>query len=343
MSRTGAAFSVRFLRNGDQITIVRNIIKSNGDGAALFQVVDPNSGAVSPDWGTGHEADQPIVQIGARSSAGYPVEITDVNWAYDGTTLNFTYNGNTWVTAANDSRFKARINNDKYELRVAGNLASSSVVSNKLISYEVHYVSNAMTDVTRGDVDVIIQQSGTDSHILQITTNRVELDDTHTSATLTAVAQYGTSPVTIGSNGYSIQWYQDNVLLNGQTGATLTVTRTMVSGGSIFVAKLVKSGNVVAQDGQRINDIADEYQISYEPTNAGSNYVALNHNATYTLSMTKNKVTYTGQVSYSWQIYDALGNTKTSGTGSTVTVTPADCQLSTGNYADVDVQVTADF
>ncbi|MBR1526840.1 MAG: hypothetical protein IJ640_09320 [Prevotella sp.] len=343
MSKTGAAFSVRFLRNGDQITIVRNIIKQNGDGAALFQVVDPNSGAVSPNWGTGHEADQPIIQIGARSSAGYPVEITDVFWAFDGTTLNFTYNGSTWVTAANDSRFKARINGDKYELRVAGNIASSSVVSNKQISYEVHYVSNAMTDTTRGDVDVLIQQSGTDSHILQITTDRVELDEQHPNATLTAVAQYGVANVAIGSNGYSISWYQDNVLLTGQNGATLAVTRAMVSGGSIFVAKLIHDGNVVAQDGQRINDIADEYQIAYEPTNAGSNYVGLNHNATYTLSMTRNKVAYTGAVSYSWQIFDALGNTKTAGTGSTVTVTPSDCLLSNGNYADVDVQVTADF
>ena len=269
-------------------------------------------------------------------------------WAYDGKTLKFTYNGSAWVTASNDrlNRFQARINGNYYELKIVNNLASKDVVSNKQISYEISYVSNAHSDSLQGSIDVLIQQAGSDSHNLQITTNLVELDASNTEATLTAVAYYGTTPVSIGSNEYTIKWYQDNVELSGQTGATLTVNRDMVSGGSIFVAKLLKDGNVVAQDGQRINDIADEYQITYTPTNAGSNYVAPNHSATFNLSVTKNGNTYTGSVAYSWQIYNALGEPSTSGTSSTVTVTPDDCLVGTGDnayYSDCDVQVTADF
>ena len=344
MSKTGAAFSVRFLRNGDQITVVRNVIDSAGNGAALFQVVDTTTGIPTPDWT--QAANQPIIQIGIRSAAGYPTEITNVAWAYDGKTLNFTYNGSAWVTASNDSSFQARINGKYYELKIVNNLASKDVVSNKQISYEVSYYSNAHEDALQGSIDVLIQQAGSDSHNLQITTNSVELDASNTEATLTAVAYYGSTPVSIGTNGYAIEWYQDNVKLSGQTGATLTVNRDMVSGGSIFVAKLLKEGDVVAQDGQRINDIADEYQITYTPTNAGSNYVAPSHNAVYNLSMTKNGNPYTGSVAYSWQIYNALGEPRTSGTSSTVTVTPSDCLVGTGDnayYSDCDVQVTADF
>lgn len=344
MSKTGAAFSVRFLRNGDQITIVRNIITSSGQGAALFQVVDPNSGNVTPNWTVA--ANQPIIQISARSAAGYPVEISDVKFAFDGTTLNFTYNGSAWVTASNDSRFQSRIYAGKYELKIVGNIASKTVISNKQISYEVSYVSNAMSDRVQGSVDVLIQQAGSDSHILQITTNRVELDASNTSATLTAKAMYGTEDVTIGSNGYGIEWYQDGVKLDGQTASTLTVTRDMVTGGSIFIAKLKKDGNVVAQDSQRINDIADEYQIAYTPTDAGSNFVSPSHNATYTLSIERNGTPYGGSASFAWQVYNALGVAKSSGTGSTVTVRPADCLVGSGEsayYADCDVQVTADF
>ena len=347
MSKTGAAFSVRFLRNGDQITVVRNVIDSAGNGAALFQVVDTNTGTPTPDWT--QTANQPIIQIGIRSAAGYPTEITNVTWAYDGKTLNFNYNGSAWVTASNDSSFQARINGNYYELKIVNNLASKDVVSNKQISYEISYVSNAHSDSLQGSIDVLIQQAGSDSHNLQITTNRVELDASNTEATLTAVAYYGTTPVSIGTNGYAIEWYQDNVKLSGQTGATLTVNRDMVSGGSIFVAKLLKDGNVVAQDGQRINDIADEYQITYTPTNAGSNYVAPSHNAVYTLAVTKNGNPYDGSVSYSWQIYNALGELRTSVTSSkdnTVTVTTNDCKVVSGDnayYSDCDVQVTADF
>ena len=344
MSKTGAAFSVRFLRNGDQITVVRNVIDSAGNGAALFQVVDTNTGTPTPDWT--QTANQPIIQIGIRSAAGYPTEITNVAWAYDGKTLNFTYNGSDWVTANNNSSFQARINGNYYELKIVNNIASKDVVSNKQISYEISYVSNAHSDSLQGSIDVLIQQAGSDSHNLQITTNLVELDASNTEATLTAVAYYGKTPVSIGSNEYTIKWYQDNVELSGQTGATLTVNRDMVSGGSIFVAKLLKDGNVVAQDGQRINDIADEYQITYTPTNAGSNYVAPNHNAVYTLAVTKNGNPFSVEVTFTWQIYNALGESKNSGTSSTVTVTSDDCKVGTGDnayYSDCDVQVTADF
>ena len=344
MNKTGAAFSVRFLRNGDQITVVRNVIDSAGNGAALFQVVDTETGTPTPDW-TKTE-NQPIIRLGIRSAAGYPTEITNVTWAYDGETLNFTYNGDTWVDAQNNKPFQARINGNYYELKIVGNLASADKVSNKQINYEISYVSNAHSDTLQGSIEVLIQQAGSDSHILQITTDHVVLDATNTSATLTAKAMYGTTDVTIGINDYSIEWYQDNVKLDGRTGATLTVNREMVSGGSIFVAKLLKNGNVVAQDGQRINDIADEYQITYTPTDAGSNYVAPSHNAVYTLAMTKNGNPYTGSVAYSWQIYNALGEPRTSGTSSTVTVKPSDCLVGTGDnayYSDCDVQVTADF
>lgn len=335
---------MRFLRNGDQITVVRNVVDKDGNGAALFQVVDTTTGTPTPDWT--QTENQPVIQLGVRSAAGYPTEITNVSWAYDGVTMNFTYNGSNWVTANNDSRFQARINGDYYELKIVANLASKTVVSNKQISYEVSYSSNAHRDTILGSIDVLIQQAGSNSHILQITTNRVELDASHNEATLTAVAAYGSTPVSIGKNGYSIEWYKDNVKLSGQTGATLTVNRDMVSGGSIFVAKLLKEGSVVAQDGQRINDIADEYQITYTPTNAGSNYVAPNHNAVYNLAMTKNGNPYTGPVSYLWQIYNALGEPRTSGTSSTVTVNPSDCLVGTGDnayYSDCDVQVTAEF
>jgi len=345
MSKTGAAFSVRFLKNGDQITIVRDVIDKDGNGAGLYQVVEPTSGAVAPDWTK--EENQPIIQLSARSAAGYPVEVTGVLFAYDGETLNFTYNGTTWVTASNNEKFQSRITSDgKYQLKIVGNIASSEVISNKQITYSVSYVCNAMTDTVQGSVDILIQQAGSDSHTFQIITDHSVLDTENPTATLTAEAMYGTSEVTIGQGGYTIEWYKDGELLSGQTSATLKVTREDVTGGSLYIAKLLKDGSVVAQDSQRISDISDEYQISYEPTDAGSNYVSPSHNATYTLSITENGAAYSGDVSYAWQVYNSLGEAKTSGTGSTVTVTPTDCMVGSGTgayYADADVQVTAEF
>ena len=363
MSTTGAAFSVRFLRNGDQVVIVRNIINRKNSGLALFQVIDPIAGTIAPNWdatnlpeGAEKEAvldAQPIIQLGVRSSYGYPAEIKSVKWAYDGTDLQFTLNGEVWVTAANDAKFQARIVDKNYQLKIVGNLASAEKVANKQITYDVNYACNGMTDTVQGSVDVLIQAAGSDSHMLQIKTNRVELDAENPDAQLEAVCMYGTKNVTIGANGYAIKWYKDGDEISEATDLTLTVTRAMVTGGSLFIAKLFLNGSAVAQDSQRINDIADEYQIMATPTVAGANWLGVNHNATYNLSILKNGKDYAGgSVTYKWDVYDAMGNKKPlgqqepTGTGSLVTVLTDYAKVGTGAdayYADCDVQVTAEI
>ena len=364
MSKTGAAFSVRFLRNGDQVVIVRNIINHKGSGLALFQVVEPTTGVVTPNWDatdkTGEELTavldaQPIIQLGVRSAYQYPAEIKSVTWYYN-KALKFTLNGPEWVTAAADAdnpdaqKFQARIDGNNFQLKIVGNLASKENVANRQITYDVTYACNGMTDKVQGSVDVLIQAAGSNSHMLQISATSVELDDKTPSTTLTAVGMYGTEYVTIGSdvsNGYTIKWYQDGVEMNGQTAATLEVNRNMVTGGSLFIAKLFLNGSAVAQDSQRINDVKDVYQIAARPTEAGANWLGVNHNATYNLSLLKDGKDYAaGGVTYEWTVYNAMGEPQHTGTGSLVTVEPRYAVVGTGAdayYADCDVQVTAEF
>lgn len=363
MSTTGAAFSVRFLRNGDQVVIVRNIVNRKNSGLVLFQVVEQKTGVVTPNWdATGKEGAeltavldaQPIIRLGVRSAYKYPAEIKSVKWAYNGTDLNFTLNGEVWADEANNKPFQARIKDKNYELKIVGNLASQENVANRQISYDVKYACNGMTDTVKGSVDVLIQAAGSDSHMLQISATSVELDDKTPSTTLTAVGMYGTEYVKIGQDsGYSIKWYQDGDEMKEQPGAKLTVTRKDVTGGSLFIAKLFLKDSAVAQDSQRINDIADEYQIMAVPTGPGANWLGVNHNATYNLSILKNGKDYAGgSVTYKWDVYDAMGNKKPlnqqepTGTGSLVTVLYDYAKVGTGAdayFADCDVQVTAEI
>lgn len=366
MSTTGAAFSVRFLRNGDQVVIVRNIINRKNSGLALFQVIDPVAGTIAPNWdatnlpeGAEKEAvldAQPIIQLGVRSAYQYPAEIKSVTWRYNGEKLDFSLDGANWVDTSNPKyagKFQARIVDKNYQLKIVGNLASAEKVANKQITYDVNYACNGMTDTVQGSVDVLIQAAGSDSHMLQIKTNRVELDAENPDALLEAVCMYGTKNVTIGSNGYAIKWYKDGDEISEATDLTLTVTRDDVTGGSLFIAKLFLKGSAVAQDSQRINDTADEYQIDAIPTVAGANWLGIGHNATYNLSVRKNKEPYAGNVSYEWTVYNAMGEPQlpdpgslVTGTGSLVTVEPRYAVVGTGEkayYADCDVQVTATF
>lgn len=361
MSTAGASFSVRFVRNGDQIVITRDVVNSAGQGAALFQVVDKDSGTPTPDWTVA--ANQPIIRLGVRSSAGYPVEITGVTWKYNGTAINFPTLTTNWQTCTNqDGSFQARINTidgrEYYELKIIKNLASASTIANRQIDYAVGYASNGLTDTIDGSAEIIIQAGGASSHILQITANRVEIDATHDTATLTAVAQYGVEPITIGQNGYTIKWYNNGVEISGQTAATLTVTRSMVEGGNLFQATLFKNGNPVAYDSQRINDIADEYQIISTPkTGSGyegnTGYLAPGQNAYWSVKLYRNNSQYAGNISYTWKVYNALNVQTGSGSGSAssgsdyvITVTPAMAVVGEGSgsyYADCDIVITAEF
>lgn len=352
MTNIGAAFTVRFLRNGDTITITRDVIKSSGEGAALFQMVDVTSGAVAPDWSKAEN--QPIIRLTLHSAAGYPISLSSCTWAYNGQNLSFVYNGTNWVNEGGSYAgvFQARINSDGCpELKITNNLASASAISNRQINYAVDYVSAAHHETIEGSVDVLIQQAGANSHMLQITTERVELSGDKGQATYQTVlgieAYYGTSKVTVGSGGYTTKWYKDgtedsNFIANSGGKTSLTVTRADIDGGSIYVCKLLLNGSAVAQDQQRINDISDEYQIEATPSDNSANFASLTNSATYKLTLKKNGVAQTSGWSFSWRIFNTWGEETNIGSGATVTINPSDCLKKGGtDYADVDVLVTA--
>ena len=353
MTNIGAAFTVRFLRNGDTITVNRYIVKTDGSGAALFQMVDVTSGAVAPDWSKAEN--QPIIRLTLHSAAGYPISLSSCTWAYNGQNLSFVYNGTNWVNEGGSYAgvFQARINSDGCpELKITNNLASASAISNRQINYAVDYVSAAHHETIEGSVDVLIQQAGANSHMLQIVTpNHVlsgESTDSTYSTILSIVAYYGTSKVTIGSGGYTTKWYKDgtedsNFIANSDGKTSLTVTRDDIDGGSIFVCKLILNGNAVAQDQQRVNDISDEYQIVVKPSSTSSNFVSLDGNAVYTLSCTKNGKEITPK-KYTWRIFNLWGMVTKTGEGSTITITADDCKGNNDSeYSDVDVSVSAEL
>lgn len=321
-------------------------------GASLFQAIDPSSGTLSIDWTVAKN--QPIIKVKAASAKGYIVTIDSVLWAYDGNNLSFgtATDSDGWNTST-DGRFKKKSSGGYEMLKIVKNLASTSgdVVSNKQITYTVSYTSNALVDSITQSVDVQIQQAGTDSHSVYITTSKVELDKDNASTVLTAECIFGVAAVTIGQNGYTMKWFQDGVEIAGKTGQSLTVYRNSsdgspyVDGGSIFTAKLYKSGTLVAQDGQRINDTSDEYQINSQVASGGNDFVDESHNATYKLTLLRNgSVQSVSSSSFSWQLYNALGVQTGSGTGDTVTISAshAKCTNSSGSiyYSDIDVSMS---
>lgn len=324
MEQVKGAFTVRFLRIGDDVYITRDIYRMDKGvrkGAALFQAIDKVSGALSVDWTDPNE--QPICEFKAVSAVGYPVNLIEAAFVYDGVKVIFTTADETgWATSTN-GKFQMKQEDGKIFFKIIDNIASPTQVSNKQIGYSLTYISNAMINSYVGSMDIVIQQAGSDSHFAVITTPRIVLDAANPQTTLTLQATYGVKNITIGEDGYTVEWYKDKVKLS-DTGESINVHRDDVDGASMYVAKLLLNGVAVAQDGQHISDVADEYQVR---VNRYVDFVNEKTNGQMEFYLMKNNVTLTTtDDQWTWDIYNALGVVTKEGTGKNVVITAADCK-----------------
>ncbi|OZT04958.1 hypothetical protein [Prevotella sp. 885] len=358
------AFTVRFIRTGDQIYVTKNIVKFDKNGAesggSLFQAIDPTSGTLSVDWKT-DIYNQPALKIGIKSAVGNPVTITSIKWTYRGTELTFntsaatTGNYTGWQLSTDGKFAKKEVDGFCY-LRLIDNAASTTVISNQIIGYEISYISNNVRDSIGGTEDVLIQQAGADSYSINITTSCSTLNATQTSTTLTATYLYGVKPIsdTEFAASWKLEWYKDFTIIAGQNGKTLNVTRDDVDGSSVFSVKLLhKEGDnwvVKAVDAQRVTDDADEWTIDAEPDGTNPDAISKTSNAKFVLKLKQNGTAYTGSVTWGWEVYNALNAKTATSTGANVTLTAemAKCVPDASNpdknyYSDVAVEVSAEI
>lgn len=110
-----AGITIRRLRNGDTLYLTLEI----GD-KPLFQAVDSQTGAVSPDWTVA--ANQPVITPNVNSTRENTVNLANHAWSYNGSNLNF--NGATSGGYTLDSTGKFAMNLSTGALKIVANLAS---------------------------------------------------------------------------------------------------------------------------------------------------------------------------------------------------------------------------
>lgn len=325
MEQVKGAFTVRFVKIGDDVYITQEVYRiENGErkGALLFQAIDRTSGAITPDWTD--ESQQPIVEFKANSSKGYPVNITQGAFSYGGLPLEFkgaTVDG--WTTSDN-GLFQLKQSGGRLYLKIVKNIATQNDVSNKQIGYNLSYISNGMINSYAHHLDIIIQQGGSNSHFVMISSPTTVLTEETPSTTLTLEAWYGSQKITIGKEGYSVKWFKDNNLITGATAATLSVSRDDVNGAAMYAAHLLLNGQLVGQDGQPISDIADEYQVGAKRYN---DFVTEKTPGHFEFYLMKNYITLqTADSDWEWEIYNALGVQTKTGAGKEVKIYAEDCK-----------------
>lgn len=255
------SITVKRLRNGDSL-----FLTLENNGIPLYQSIDPNSGAVSPDW-TKTE-NQPIITPKANSVRGNKVVLSGHNWYYNNNTVPLMFNGEVsgdWVT---DSTGTFALNNVTGALKIIKNLASKDNTANDNLKYTaIARVSGVEYNVGKS-VDILIQPSGASSYIGFVIASTTQLTSIVTSANLSTQLQVADKQI----SDYHVKWYKDDtewVINRGKK--TITVGREDVDGEQLFIAEFYLSSedaNPVYRAGIRVIDTLDDFMIVLTITSA---------------------------------------------------------------------------
>ncbi len=250
---------IKRLRTNDSL-----MLTFENNDVPLFQGVDEDNGAVSPDWSVA--ANQPVRTPKVTSARGLSVSLSRHSWAYNGVDLNFNgAESGGWKT---DSTGKFSLNTSTGAIKIIGNLASKTNIAGDTLTYScVASTAGAEYNLT-GELPIAIQIVGASSYYLAILASTEQLTSNVTSCTLTTKVYADANAVT----EYYVKWYKDTVAWPGKDGQkNITVTRGDVDGTQLFIAEVYQSSSSsqpVARAGVRIIDTADEFQINCYITSA---------------------------------------------------------------------------
>ncbi len=252
------SITIRRLRNGDTC-----FISFKNNGVPLFQCVDPNTGAVSPDWTVAEN--QPILTPQVSSARNNTVVLSGHQWAYNGILLVFS--GTTSGEWAADSTGKFQMNTLTGALKIIKNLASKDNPASDNLRYSCSASIAGVEQTLEKDVDIQIQSAGASSYTGTLTTTSGQLTSDEPSATLNTKLFIGGAEVT----DYAVKWYKDEELWSVKSGKSITVTNEEIDSTQLIIAEFYLSAadtQAVDRDAVRVIDITDEFKIEHRIVNS---------------------------------------------------------------------------
>ncbi len=252
------SITIKRLRNGDTC-----FISFRNNGVPLFQHVDVNTGAVSPDWTVAEN--QPTLTPQVTSARGSKVVLSGHQWSYNGILLVFS--GETSGEWTADTTGKFRLNASTGALKIVANLASKDNPASDTLHYACSASVAGVEQTLEKDVDIQIQSAGASSYTGTLTATTGQLTEAEPTATLATKLFLGGTEVT----DYAVKWYRDDELWSAKSGKSITVTRSEIDSAQLIVAEFYLSATDTApvdRDAVRIIDATDEYKIEHRIVNA---------------------------------------------------------------------------
>lgn len=332
-----AGITIRRLRNGDTLYLTLNL-----GTKPLFQAVDSQTGAVSPDWTVADN--QPVITPQVGSTRSNVVTLSNHSWKYNGATLNF--NGTTTDGFTLDSTGKFAMNATTGALKIVANLASASNMSNDNLQYSVTATVGGIAYSLTKSIDVQIQAAGASSYFGYIVATTTQLDSDHTSATVTANLWLSASQV----QNFHVKWYKGSTEWQAMAGQkTVTVSRNDIDTSQLLIAEFyLASGdtNYVARAAITLIDTLDEI-IVVPYISSAQKEVDENKPVTVASRIVKaidGSVLTPSNPTYLYEIFDGPTWTKLAeSTSSSIQVTTAHTDQQDGSAHEVVVLVQVNF
>ena len=158
------SITIKRLRSNDSL-----MLTFENNGIPLFQAVDEESGAVSPDWSIA--ANQPVRTPKVTSARGLAVSLSGHSWAYNGVALNF--NGAESGGWKKDSTGKFSLNTSTGAIKIVGNLASKTNIAGDTLTYSCVASTAGVEYNLTGELPIAIQNMGASSYYLAILASKI--------------------------------------------------------------------------------------------------------------------------------------------------------------------------
>lgn len=332
-----AGITIRRLRNGDTLYLTFNL-----GTKPLFQTVDGQTGAISPDWTVA--ANQPLVTPQVGSTRSNVVTLSNHSWQYNGATLNF--NGAVTDGYTLDSTGKFAMNTATGALKIVANLASTSNMANDTLTYSVTATVGGIAYTLTKSIDIQIQSAGASSYFGYLVATTTQLDSDHASATVAAELWLSTSPV----QNFYVKWYKGSTEWAAMAGQrSVVVSRNDIDTSQLLIAEYyLQSGdtNYVARAAITLIDTLDEI-IVVPYISSAQKEVDVNKPVTVACRIVKavdGSVLTPSNPTYLYEIYDGPTWTKLAeSSSSSIQVTTAHTDQQDGSAHEVVVLVQVNF
>ena len=250
-----ASVSISPLINGD------NLHTSLNSTLPLYQTFKKGTEDFSPNWATSNDADRPVIFPQVFSTMeGRSLSVKDVSFKYNSVLMTFDDTGLCTAPAIPQGKVKLVDYNGSKALKIIGNIASEDNNDSDTISFVGKVQASGQDIQVSADTTLLVEESINNLYRLFLVSKDDIIDGDEEYVTATAILYNNGVKVETGVE-YEFSDVDGSVLQARGLSNTIQLTKAMIGGQLVLVAKAFQGDLLVAQEHRLMYDSTDQHKI----------------------------------------------------------------------------------